>query len=60
MKWLILNNTLKYFLPDNVKVSVIIDVARLKLNLKINQTVFFTEKSFFYTILGFTRSHSYP
>ena len=28
--------------------------------LKINQTLIFTEKSFFYTILGFRQSHSYP
>ena len=55
-----LNNSLKYFLPDNVKVSVTIDDVRLKSNLKTNQTLIFTEKSFFYTILGFTRSRSYP
>ena len=55
-----LNNTLKYILPDNVKVSITIDDIRLKSNLKINQTLVFTENSFFYTILGFTRSHSYP
>ena len=55
-----LNNTLKYILPDNVKVSVTIDEIRLKSNLKINQTLIFTEKSFFYTILGFTQSRSYP
>ena len=55
-----LNNTLKYHLPDNVKVSATIDDIRLKANLKTNQTLIFTEKSFFYTILGFTRSHSYP
>ena len=55
-----LNNTLKYILPDNVKVSITIDDIRLKSNLKINQTLIFTEKSFFYTILGFTQSHSYP
>ena len=55
-----LNNTLNYILPDNVKISVTIDDVRLKSNLKINQTLIFTEKSFFYTILGFTRSHSYP
>ena len=55
-----LNSTLKYILPDNVKVSVTIDDIRLKSNLKTNQTLLFTEKSFFYTILGFTRSHSYP
>ena len=55
-----LNNTLKYILPDNVKVSVTIDDIRLKSNLKINQTLIFTKRSFFYTILGFTQSRSYP
>ena len=55
-----LNNTLKYILPANVKVSITIDDIRLKSNLKISQTLIFTEKSFFYTILGFTQSRSYP
>ena len=55
-----LNNFLKHILPDNVKVNVTIDDVRLKSNLKINQTLIFTERSFFYKILGFTRSHSYP
>ena len=55
-----LNNTLKHILPDNVKVNITIDDIRLKSNLKTNQTLIFTEKSFFYTILGFTRSRSYP
>ena len=55
-----LNNTFKYILPDNVKMSITIDDVRLKSNLKINQTLIFTEKSFFYTNLGFTRSRSYP
>ena len=55
-----LNNSLKRILPDNVKVSGIIDDVRFKTNLKTNQTLIFTEKSFFYTILGFTRSQSYP
>ena len=55
-----LNNTLKHILPDNVKISITIDDIRLKSNLKINQTLLFTEKSFFYTILGFTQSRSYP
>ena len=54
------NNTLKYILPDNVKVKVTKDDVRLKSNLKTNQTLIFTKKSFFYTILGFTRSQSYP
>ena len=48
-----LNNTLKHILPDNVKVNITIDDIRLKSNLKINQTLIFTERSFFYTILGF-------
>ena len=52
-----LNNTLENILPDNVKVTITIDDIRLKSNLKINQTLIFTEKSFFYTILGFTQSH---
>ena len=55
-----LNNTLKYILPDIVKVTITIDDIRLKSNLKINQTLIFTEKSFFYTTLGFTQSRSYP
>ena len=55
-----LNNTLKHILPDNVKINITIDDIRLKSNLKFNQTLIFTEKSFFYTILGFTQSRSYP
>ena len=55
-----LNNTLKHILPDNVKINITIDDIRSKSNLKINQTLIFTEKSFFYTILGFTQSRSYP
>ena len=43
-----LNNTLKYILPDNVKVTITIDDIRLKSNLKIFQTLIFTEKSFFF------------
>ena len=55
-----LNNTLKHILPNNVKVNITIDDIRLKSNLKNNQTLIFTERSFFYTILGFTQSWSYP
>ena len=40
-----------------MKVSITIDDIRLKSNIKINQTLIFTNKSFFYTILGFTQSH---
>ena len=52
--------TLKHFLPDNVKLTNTIDDIRLKSNLKINQTLIFTEKSLISTILSFTRSRSYP
>ena len=55
-----LNNTLYHILPDNVKVFITINDIRLKSNLKINQNLIFTEKSFFYTILGFTQSRSHP
>ena len=43
-----------------MKVNITIDDIRLKSNLKTNQTSMYTEKSFFYTILGFTRSRSIP
>ena len=43
-----------------MKVSVTIDDVRLKSNLKTNQNLIFTEKFFFSTFLGFTRSRSYP
>ena len=55
-----LNNTLKYILPDNVKVNVTMDDIIFRANLKTNQTLIFTEKSFLYSILGFTQSRSYP
>ena len=55
-----LNNTLRYILPNNVEINIKKDDIRLKSRLKINQTLIFTEKSFFYTILGFTQSRSYP
>ena len=57
---IVLNNTLKHILPDNVKVNITIDDIRLKSNLKINQTLIFNEKSFFYTILGFIQSRCFP
>ena len=55
-----LNNTLKYILPDTIKVNITIDDIRLKSNLKIIEILLFTKKSFFYTILGFTQSHRGP
>ena len=48
------NKTLQTLLPVIVKVSNTIDDIRLKSNLKIIQTLFFTRKSFFYTFLGGT------
>ena len=55
-----LKNTLKQILPDNVKVNITIDDIKLKSNLNTNQTLLFTKKSFFFSILGFTQSRSYP
>ena len=55
-----LNKTLKNILPNNVKIDITIDERKYKTDLKINQTLIFTNKSFFYTILGFTQSRSYP
>ena len=46
-----LNNTSKYILSNNMKVIVTIDDVRLKSNLKKNQTLIFTKKSLFCTIL---------
>ena len=55
-----LNKTLKNILPNNVKINVTIDERKYKTDLEINQTLIFTNKSFFYTILGFTQSHQGP
>ena len=55
-----LNNTLNHILPNNININITIDDIRLKSNLEIDQTLIITEKSFFYTILGFTQSRSYP
>ena len=55
-----LKKTLKNILPNNVKIDITIDERKYKADLKINQTLLFTNKSFFYFILGFTQSHSYP
>ena len=55
-----LNNTLKNILPNNVKIYINIDERKYKTDLKINQTLIFTNKSFFYNILGFTQSHQGP
>ena len=42
-----INKSLNYILPDNVRISVNIDDNKLKSNLKINQTLLFTRRSFF-------------
>ena len=47
-------------LPKYVKVGISIDDVSLKSTLKVFQTLIYTEKSFFHTVLGFTRSRSYP
>ena len=55
-----INNTLKNIVLDNVEKSVTIDEKKYKSNLKTNQTLIFTKRSFFCTILGFTQSYSGP
>ena len=42
-----INNTLKYILRENVKINISIDEKIYKSNLKINQTLIFTKRSFF-------------
>ena len=42
-----INKILKSISPDIVKMSVTVDENILKSNLKINQTSFFTDRSFF-------------
>ena len=53
-----INKTLEYLSPNNMKVSITIEDIRLKSSLKLNQTLIFTKKSFFHTILGFIQSQS--
>ena len=43
-----------------MRIPVTIDERKYKSDLKNNQTLIFTDKSFFYTTLGFTQPHSYP
>ena len=52
-----INTTLNYLLPHIVKVSITIDGNRLKSNLNFIQTLIFTKRCCFNTILGFTQSH---
>ena len=55
-----INKLLQYLSPNTVKVSITIDDIRLRSNSNINQSLIFTKKSFFYTVLGFTQSPSGP
>ena len=55
-----IKKSLQLLLPGFVKVSITIDKIRLKSNLKNNQTLISTEKTFFYTLLGFTQSRPAP
>ena len=55
-----ISNTLRKILPDNLEISVTIDEKIYKSNLETLQTLIFTDKSFFYNIVGFTQSQSYP
>ena len=48
----------KSLLPKEVKVDISFDDVRLKSILTTTKTAKFTEKSFFYIIIGFTQSHS--
>ena len=51
---------LKSLLPDDVKVNITIDDIGLRSNLTTIKTSRFTKNCFFYTMLGFTQSHSWP
>ena len=51
---------LKSLFPDEVKVHSTIDIICLRSILSTNKRIKFTKKSFFYTIIGFTQSHSSP
>ena len=46
-----IEKTLKYILPDSVKINVTIEEKIYKSNLKINQTLTFTDNTFFYARL---------
>ena len=49
-----INKLINYFLPGFVNVSITIVDISLRCKLNTNQTLIFTIKSFFYTIIGFT------
>ena len=52
------NSMLKSLIPDEVKANVIVDDLRIRSSLATNKTKRATKKSFFFTILEFTQSHS--
>ena len=54
------NETFGNILPNNVKINVSMYERKNKTDIKINQTLIFTNKSSFHTILGFTQSHQGP
>ena len=47
-----INLMINFLLPNKVKVNFTIDDIIIKSNLTTNKTLWFTKKSFFYTILG--------
>ena len=51
---------LRNLFPNEVKVIIRFDDNRLKSNLTTDKTIGFTKRSFFFTKLGFTQSHSGP
>ena len=50
--------SLKSLLPNEVKVNITIGDIRLRSHLSTNKIIRSTERSFSYTILGCTQSHS--
>ena len=52
------NLMLKSLLPNEVKVDVTIDDIGQRSGLATNKIDRLTKKSFFYTLLGFTQSHT--
>ena len=54
------NSMIKPLLPNKEKVKNTIDDIRLKSKSTTNKTKRYTKKSFLYTMLGFTQSHSSP
>ena len=55
-----INLMLKSLVPNGVKVKITNDAIRLRSNLTTNKTIRFTKKSFIYTKIRFTQSHSGP